>query len=378
MAGEVYINRLSKFFPNDPISNDDMESWLGLIYNTESRAKALVLRRNGINNRYYALDKNGKATHSNTQITAEAIKGIFDDDFTLQDMELLACGTTSPDQLLPSHASMVHGALKGNPIEVISPSGSCCSGMSAMKYAYLSVKSGSTNNSICSGSEIISQWMVSKLFNKEAEKLKELNERPIVAFEKEFLRWMLSDGAGAALLEKEPRGDISLRIDWIDILSFANNLDACMYAGAGKLENGELKGWKSYEPDEWLSESVFSMQQDVKLLDKNITAVGVQMLKDITVSKNFDVNSIDHFLPHISSEYFRQQIKDGLAVEGISISSEKWFTNLHKVGNVGSASIYLMLEELVHSGDLKKGQRILLMVPESARFTYAYALLTVC
>jgi 3-oxoacyl-[acyl-carrier-protein] synthase-3 len=37
-----------------------------------------------------------------------------------------------------------------------------------------------------------------------------------------------------------------------------------------------------------------------------------------------------------------------------------------------------MLEELFRSGRLQKGHRLLLIVPESARFTYAYALLTVC
>ena len=52
--------------------------------------------------------------------------------------------------------------------------------------------------------------------------------------------------------------------------------------------------------------------------------------------------------------------------------------NLKKVGNVGSASIYLMLEELMNSGNLKKGDKILLSVPESGRFSYSYAYLTVC
>lgn len=378
MAGEVYINRFSKFFPNDPISNDDMEDWLGLIYNEESRGKGLVLRRNGIQNRYYALDKNGNATHTNAQINAEAIKALFDEDFTLDDLELLACGTTSPDQLLPSHASMVHGELKGNPIEIISPSGSCCSGMSAMKYGFLSIKAGVAKNAICSGSETFSHWMLAKHFNGEAAKLDELNERPIVAFEKDFLRWMLSDGAAAALLEAEPRGDLSLRIEWIEILSFANRLDTCMYAGMEKLEGGGTRGWKSFDSKEWLEESVFCIKQDVKLLDKNITPVGTQMIKDITVNKNFDISKIDHFLPHISSEYFRQQIMDETTRLGIPIAAEKWFTNLDKVGNVGSASIYLMLEELFYSGNLRKGQQILLMVPESARFSYAYTLLTVC
>ena len=57
---------------------------------------------------------------------------------------------------------------------------------------------------------------------------------------------------------------------------------------------------------------------------------------------------------------------------------EKWFTNLSDVGNIGAGSIYIMLEELFNSGELKKGQKLLLMVPESARFSYAWVLLTVC
>jgi 3-oxoacyl-[acyl-carrier-protein] synthase-3 len=38
----------------------------------------------------------------------------------------------------------------------------------------------------------------------------------------------------------------------------------------------------------------------------------------------------------------------------------------------------MMIEELINSGKLKSGQKILLMVPESARFSYAFSLLTVC
>jgi len=56
---------------------------------------------------------------------------------------------------------------------------------------------------------------------------------------------------------------------------------------------------------------------------------------------------------------------------------EKWFLNLKDVGNVGSASIYLMVEEIMNSGKLKKGDKLLLSVPESGRFSYAYAYLTV-
>jgi len=36
-----------------------------------------------------------------------------------------------------------------------------------------------------------------------------------------------------------------------------------------------------------------------------------------------------------------------------------------------------MINELFNSGKLKKGEKILLLVPESSRFSYMYSLLTV-
>lgn len=354
-----------------------MESYLGLINGKPSKARALVLRNNGIKSRYYALNKNGKATHSNAQLSAEAVKGLLDNEFSLKDIEVLSCGTTSPDQLLPSHASMVHGLLEGKPAEIVSFTGSCCTGMQALKYGYFSVLSGNSATAVCSGSERTSQWMLSKNFAEEAKNLEKLSENPFISFEKDFLRWMLSDGAGAALLSNKPGKDLSLRIDWIENRSYANELETCMFMGAQKEANGKLKGWAELEPQEWLNDSLFALRQDVKSLGEKIVPYGTSFLIDIIRKKNFDISEISHFLPHLSSEFFRGKILEELNKRNINIPPEKWYTNLSKIGNVGSASIYVMLEELLYSGQLKKGQKILLMIPESARFLYIYCLLTV-
>src|SRR3569832_653852 len=136
MTKSVYITRLSKFLPNDTISNDEIEEFLGLINGTPSKAKALILRNNKIKTRYYAIDRQGRATHTNAKLTKLAIENVFDEKFGLDDVQVLSCGTTSPDQLLPSHAAMVHGELGGYPIEINSTSGACSAGMQALKFGY--------------------------------------------------------------------------------------------------------------------------------------------------------------------------------------------------------------------------------------------------
>ncbi|MBC7844904.1 MAG: beta-ketoacyl-ACP synthase III [Flavobacterium sp.] len=374
---EVFITKIGKCLPNEAVSNDEMEDYLGLINDTASKARRLILRNNKIVSRYYALDKNGKSTHSNADLTKNAILKLFDDSFTPQDMELLSCGTTTPDVLVPSHASMVHGLLKNKNLELNSSSGVCCAGMNALKFGFLSVKSGSTQNAVCTGSEKLSTWMLSDKFENEVVNLKKLEEQPILAFKKDFLRWMLSDGAGAFLLENKPKGEISLKIEWMEAYSYAYELETCMYAGGDKLENGEIKPWNDYNPDQWLKESLFAFKQDVKLLDEFILAKGVQSVFDALSKNNVSVDEIDYFLPHVSSHYFVDGLSKLLVEKGLEIPMEKWFMNLATVGNVGAASIYLALEELMSSGKLKKGDKILLSVPESGRFSYALAYLTV-
>jgi 3-oxoacyl-[acyl-carrier-protein] synthase-3 len=374
---DVYITKAAKCLPNNAVSNDEMEDYLGLINEAASKARRLILRNNKIVSRYYALDKNGKSTHNNAELTNNAIRGLFDNRFTAQDMELLSCGTTTPDVLAPSHASMVHGLLKNKSVELNSSTGVCCAGMNALKFGYLSIKSGSTQNAVCTGSEKISAWILAEKYENEMVNLKNLEEQPILAFKKDFLRWMLSDGAGAFLLENKPNGPVSLKIEWMEAFSYAYELETCMYAGGEKLENGEIKPWNDYSPDQWLNESLFAFKQDVKLLDEFILAKGTESMQAALSKNNVTADQIDFFLPHVSSHFFIEGLRKLLAERDMVIPMEKWFMNLANVGNVGSASIYLALEELMGSGKLKKGDKILLSVPESARFSYAYAYLTV-
>lgn len=375
---EVYITKAGKYLPNKAVLNDEMEGFLGLINQATSKARRIILRNNKISSRYYAVDSEGKSTHTNAELTKNAIQELFDENFTANDVEVISCGTSTPDMFLPSHAAMVHGLLKNKSVELNSSTGVCCAGMNSLKFGFLSIKSGSTKNAVCTGSERVSTWMMAEKFEQEAVNLKNLEEQPIIAFKKDFLRWMLSDGAGAFLLEDKPRGDISLKIEWMEAYSYAHELETCMYAGGEKQEDGSIKAWSDYNPDEWLKQSIFSIKQDVKLLDAHILEKGAQSMAEALAKNNILADQIDYFLPHVSSHYFVEGLHKSLAERGMDIPMDKWFMNLARVGNVGSASIYLAVEELMNSGKLKKGDKVLLSVPESGRFSYAYAYLTVC
>ena len=378
---EVYITNVARFLPNKPVANGEMEEYLGLISEKHSKTKGIILRNNKIKNRFYALDKNSKITHSNAEIAAASVRALFsDNEEGLRTIDLLCCGTSSPDQLMPSHGVMTHGCLpEVGSIEVTSASGVCCAGMHALKYAYLAVKAGDRKKAVALGSERFSVFLRSEKFESEARHLIEIEEDPIIAFEKDFLRWMLSDGSGAVLLEdKKAENGLSYRVDWIEGVSFADKRDTCLYAGAVKNEDGGLSGYMDLSDNEIIDESVLSIKQDVSLLGENIVQLGVKRVKEIFDRKGISIDEVDYLLPHISSYYFEDKIYEEFKLNDMEVPKEKFFVNLDRVGNVGAASVYLMLEELHRSRKLKIDDKILLLVPESARFSYMFAWLTVC
>lgn len=381
MNSAAYITGLGAFLPNDPVSNEEIENVLGLINGKPSRAKRKILQNNGIKSRHYAIDpKTGKQTHNNAQLTAEAVRTLSKNcNFPLEELECLVCGTSGPDQMFPAHGLMVHGELECPPCEVVSTAGVCCSSVTALKYGYMSVYSGCSKNAITTGSELVSNSLKAVYFQPEIKaKIQELESKPVIGFEKDFLRWMLSDAAAAVLIENKPRQDqISLRIDWIDYISFANELETCMYTGAEKREDGTLQGWRDVEnPETVWKESYFAIKQDVKLLGEQVISACGKSLSIVQKKYNLKSDDIIWFLPHYSSEYFREKLFNEIEASGVPIPYERWFTNLRTKGNTGSASILVMLEELMSLGKVQRGDTIFCLVPESSRFSYAYIHLT--
>ena len=381
MLHDAYITNTAVFLPNARITNDDIETVLGSLGRQSRAVKRRVLMNNGIVSRHYAVDPaTQEMTHTNTELTVAAIRGLEHRGQSLESMQVLACGTSSPDQLIPSHASMVHADLEVPPCEVVCTSGVCCSGMSALKYGYMSVLTGMSKNAVTTGSELASPSLRAAHFRSQHSPSNEsVDKSPILAFSDAFLRWMLSDGAGALWIDSCPNNDqVSLRIDWMDLLSFANESEVCMYCGMRKHEDGSATSYRVVDdPDTFHGEGFLNLAQDVRVLQDRLPTLMARAIERTISKHELSPKSIDWLLPHYSSDWFREPLFDGLQALNFEIPFDRWFTNLATKGNTGSASIYIILDELMYSGQLKVGESLLCVVPESARMTFALMHLTV-
>lgn len=273
---------------------------------------------------------------------------------------------------------MVHGELGNYPMEIFSSAGVCLTSLQALKICYSNILAGLHEKAVCVASELTSPALVSKFYDPEYEATHGNPEKdPYMAFEKDFMRFMLSDGAGAVLVQDHPEGDNPLKIEWIEMTSYANELSTCMFMASELQEDGRLKSWKEYTPEEIKERGVLVGKQDIRQLKKHIIKYWVDHIESVFAKHNVKPGEIDYVIPHVSSMFFYEKLNDEITARGLALTKEKWFTNLTSVGNIGSAAIYVALEEFIRINAIKKGQKILLLVPESGRFSYGTVLLSI-
>jgi 3-oxoacyl-[acyl-carrier-protein] synthase-3 len=372
---EVFITALGKFLPGEPVPNERMEDFLGRIGGKPSRARERVLRQNGIRSRHYAIDTSQRTLFRNSEMAAKAIEDALGrSGATFEQVDFLAAATAQGDLLVPGFASQVHAELRGHPLEVASVHGVCASGMMALKSAFLQVRVGDKARAVACASELPSRLFKASRYESQGAVI----EDGTLPFDVEFLRWMLSDGAGAAVLEPRPRETgRSLRIEWIELASHAHAQELCMYAGANKAQGETGPSWLDYPSFEAAArEGAINLKQDIRLLDRMVQ-LGVAGFFELIERGRVEPAALDWIVCHHSSHFFKGRIVELLRQGGLIIPEERWFTNLYTKGNVGSASPFVLLEELVNDGPVRDGQKIFLMIPESGRFITSYALLTI-
>ncbi|ONI81482.1 hypothetical protein ALI144C_19355 [Actinosynnema sp. ALI-1.44] len=368
-----YIVSTGRFLPGSPVSNEEIDEYLGAVGPNSALVRDQTLLNNGIKTRYYAIDRQQRTVVSSTDMAVNASReAIGRAGVTIDDVDLIACGTTIPDLMAPGFASMVHGDLGGPACEIVTAGGLCNAGMTALKAAHHQITVGEKHTALVAAAEFQSRTFKNTRYNGVAP----VSGDGAMALEMAFMRYMLSDGAGAMVLRDRPAvNGTSLRVDWISLTSFANTGPTCMHFGS---ESGETRqSWLDY-PDATAATAAGAlvMRQNLALLP-HLVKCGVDEYERLLAEGRFDPSAIRWFPAHYSSEKMKEMVLTQLRrrqVDGPPLDT--WFSNLQQVGNIGCAAIFVILDELMTSGLVSPGDKLLCMVPESGRFSIAFMHLT--
>ena len=366
----VYLQSAGSFLPGEPVNNERMDDFIAPLNRLSQRIKRRILAENGIRERHYAIDAEGRTVFSNAQLAAGAIRDcLARGGVDLSTVSMLASGSSGGDALMPGFANMIQGELAAPPMETLSVHGICAAGVGAIQAAAQGIELGAHRSALAVASE-----MPSRLFKRSRFAARGYE----TDFDSHFLRWMLSDGAGALLLSDGAAlaggHGLRLKLKWVHQRAFSGDYPVCMQLGLTEdRERGHLDfgSWAEAE-----AAGALSLRQDIRLLP-HLFDIGIHEYATLVKDGWVDPSRIDHFLCHYSSEKFIPVVEDLMTKAGLAIPRERWYSNLAWRGNTGAASILIMLSEFLQTRALKAGEQIFCYVPESGRFMAAYMLLEV-
>ena len=364
----TWIHGTGRVLPGPPVDNDGMDAYIAPLSKLSARIKRRILAENGITARHYAISTDGGTQFSCAAMATQAIAACLADAHRdIGDVGLLACGTSGGDALMPGFASMVLGEMAAPPMQTFSSHGICASGVGAWEAAAASVELGAHANALVAAGE-----MPSRLFKRSRYAARGYD----ADFDAHFLRWMLSDGAGALLLTSNPQasGNVRLRLRWMHQRSFSGDYPVCMQLGLTTDRTRSHLDYGSWQEAE--ADGALFLRQDIRLLP-HLFDVGIHEYAQLAHGGWIDPARIDHFLCHYSSEKFAPVVDELMHKAGLAIPRERWYSNLTTRGNTGAASIFIMLDEFLRTRQVRPGEKILCFIPESGRFTVAFVMIEV-
>jgi 3-oxoacyl-[acyl-carrier-protein] synthase-3 len=358
----AFITRTGSFLPGEPVDNASIPQYLGTLWG-EGRVREKVLRANGIQQRHYALDRRQNATHDVYQMAALAVEKCLEGGEPGEPIGYLAAGSTNTPMNGPGLSSILHGELarRGlvtHALEINSNSGICTSAAQALVNSWRAVASGEHGSALCVGVEQPSAVLKSKAIRPTYDLVTMVRDlKRSQWFMSVFLRFMLSDGAGAFLVESRPAPHgPSYEILWTHSRSFAHEAPLCM-----KFDNRRAL-----------------LSQDIEVLTQYMGPCIEKVVTEAMAKHDDHPGKYKVMLPHLSSFFFRRiMFKVFRSFGGSQRDSFAHWTNLATKGNTGAASIFIMLDEFVRTHELENGDRLLLFIPESGQFNFVLVSLKV-
>lgn len=363
----VYLIGSGSFFPGEPIDNDNIDKFIKPVNTKSDKMKRMILKDNGIKSRHYAINEEGETVYSLAQMGAKSITASLEDaGVDVDDLDLLTAGTCGGDLIVPGFANSLQAELKARPMETSSHVGICASGIAALRHAADSIELGRSKLASVSACEYPSRMFKHTRFVEGYD----------VDFDSHFLRYMLSDGSGSLVLSDQPhKSKLSLKLIDIHLKSYSGDHANCMFIGAPIDDHTKsMYDYPSFAEAE--KDGAMLLRQNIRMLPQ-LFEVCLHEYANLVNRGVFKPSEIDHFATHYSSKKFEGVMEELLTKLDIMIPKEKWFSNLTYRGNMGAASIFTMLDDLMKERDLKPGEKVLAFIPESGRFSCGFVLFEV-
>ncbi len=239
-----------------------------------------------------------------------------------EDIDIIICATTTPDQIMPSTGALIQaqlGAVNAAGMDVFA----ACSGfLYGITMVESMIRTGQIRYALVIGAEVLTKYV-------------DYTDRGTCV--------IFGDGAGAAVLGPVPEGKGILATKIRSDGRYAEQL----YAPGGGTKLGTTH------------ETIDNRDHFFKMKGNELFKVAVRSMAEISAEMlektGYTVDDVDIVIPHQAN----QRITDAVASR-LKVPEEKVYSNIAQHGNTSSASIPIAMDECIQSGRIKEGSLVLL------------------
>jgi 3-oxoacyl-[acyl-carrier-protein] synthase-3 len=298
-------------YPDGILTNADLEK----IVETSDE---WITTRTGIKQRHKA----GENEYTSQFGTTAAKLALERAGLKPEDIDIIVCATTTPDQIMPSTGALIQaqiGAVNAAGMDVFA----ACSGfLYGLTMVESMIKTGQIKYALVIGAEVLTKYV-------------DYTDRGTCV--------IFGDGAGAAVLGPVPEGKGILATK----IKSDGRYEEQLYAPGGGTKLGTSH------------KTIDDRMHFFKMKGNELFKVAVRSMADISaemVAKaGYTVDDIDIVIPHQAN----QRITDAVASR-LGVAEEKVYSNIAEHGNTSSASIPIAIDECIESGKIKEGSLVLL------------------
>lgn len=298
-------------YPSGILSNADLEK----IVETSDE---WITTRTGIKQRHKAAE-NEYTSQFGTKAAQQALERA---GLKPEDIDLIVCATTTPDQIMPSTGALIQaqlGAVNAAGMDIFA----ACSGfLYGITMVESMIRTGQIRYALVIGAEVLTKYV-------------DYTDRSTCV--------IFGDGAGAAVLGPVPEGKGILATK----IKSDGRYEEQLYAPGGGTKLGTTH------------ETIDNREHFFKMKGNELFKVAVRSMSDISAEMlakaGYKVEDVALVIPHQAN----QRITDAVASR-LGVAEEKVYSNIAFHGNTSSASIPIALDECLEAGKVKEGDLVLL------------------
>lgn len=269
-------------------------------------------------------------------------------------IDLLVCASPMADYYCPPTSALVQERLGIERCTEIEIHSNCTGAPKALQVALDMLRTGRHRRAAVAYAQLSSPFLRGEFFNPEAVRLENL-----------ALRWMLSDGAGAMILDGTA-GGLSMLDAYVE--SRGGNRKPGMIGGlSGALAHEITIDGNAVFPALHAS-GAHHVWQDISTVNREAPRQILGGLREMLDAAGISGSEVAHFLLGIPGRHFMTDATTALFVELVGADPAKVPFDIAEFGYCGGATMFVQFDRLVRSGQLRAGEFVAAYLEESSKW----------